>query len=324
MISDGKFALFSRGTTIVLGALIIGLIVKLGLSAHVPEASPQPAIPYPVGTGGVLKNGTTIRFALATDCKYCEESALFYRTLLATRAVSNFHAVAVFSEPITLATAYLNSRHISVDDVKQAELRSLGIVGTPELSILDSEGHVLKTWQGMATAKVQWEIAAALNVLEPFRAAARAADRRMQYDNAERAIPLTAQQFASRLRDGSPPFVVDTRERDAFDRSHIRGALNIPYDELSIRAPVEIPRGSKVVLFCQYLANCEERVRERNALSQCSLAASYIIRAGATEVSLVTAELTKVIQAGVPMESSTRNSIPLSLVSQTSPKGYRE
>jgi len=321
MISDRKVTWYSRGATIALVALIVGLLVRLGFSAHVPDALPQSPAPYTVGAASVLRDGATIRLALATDCKYCEESALFYRTLLATRSVAKFHAVAVFSEPLTLATAYLHSRNISVDEVKQADLRSLGIVGTPEISILDRDGRVLKTWKGMATAKVQWEIAAALDVLEPFRSAARAADRRMQYDDAERAIPMTTEQLTARLHDGSSLFVVDTRERDTFDKSHIRGALNIPYDELSIRASIEIPRGAKVVLFCQYLADCEEKVRERNALSQCSLAASYIIRAGATEVSLVTAEHKKLIEAGVPMESTTRNSIPLSLVAQSSPRG---
>ena len=44
--------------------------------------------------------------------------------------------------------------------------------------------------------------------------------------------------------------VLDSRDRDAFRRNHHPRAINIPFDEMDIRASIEIPAGSTVLLDC--------------------------------------------------------------------------
>jgi hypothetical protein len=48
----------------------------------------------------------------------------------------------------------------------------------------------------------------------------------------------------------------------------------------------------KILVFSQYDQACEERYRERNALTYCTLAASTLAQAGISDVSLLTANLT--------------------------------
>jgi rhodanese-related sulfurtransferase len=54
----------------------------------------------------------------------------------------------------------------------------------------------------------------------------------------------------NRLIAAGKAVVLDIRERDAYRRSHREGALNIPMNELSLRAPIELRGAAQVVLDC--------------------------------------------------------------------------
>jgi rhodanese-related sulfurtransferase len=56
-------------------------------------------------------------------------------------------------------------------------------------------------------------------------------------------------EFKSLLAS-SRPTVLDIRERDDFRRAHHAGAVNIPRDEISIRAYIELDRLRPVVIDC--------------------------------------------------------------------------
>jgi rhodanese-related sulfurtransferase len=43
--------------------------------------------------------------------------------------------------------------------------------------------------------------------------------------------------------------VLDTRTPDAYKVAHIRGARNIPYDQVELVAP-QLPRSAKIVFYC--------------------------------------------------------------------------
>ena len=53
-----------------------------------------------------------------------------------------------------------------------------------------------------------------------------------------------------RVMANDRPTLLDIRERDEFARAHRDGAINIPRDELSIRAYIEIDRARPVVIDC--------------------------------------------------------------------------
>ena len=65
-----------------------------------------------------------------------------------------------------------------------------------------------------------------------------------------------------KLTGAVAPLVLDIGEREAFRRGHRDGAINIPHDELDVRAPVELDPRKPHVIDCTQ----EERSRCRHAL----------------------------------------------------------
>jgi hypothetical protein len=171
---------------------------------------------------------------------------------------------------------------------------------------LDDSGRIRKSWRGLLTSDQQREIVDLLGVREPFLSAAVAVERQRQYADAARAKLVPASDFSRLIGDRADVVVVDTRERAWFRRSHIDHAINIPFEELAVRAPIELPKDKPVFLFCQYQQACEERYRERLTLTSCTLAASVLGRAGISDVNLLTADIEKLRAAHVPVVSSTR------------------
>jgi hypothetical protein len=296
--------------------VLCSIVFRLGFSAQSREApSPEPATASANAAPAAqhVENATLV-LALATDCPYCEQSLLFYQALLSTRRFGGFRATAVFSEPVSLATEYLRARELSPDEVRQAKLIDISVVGTPTLSVLDEAGRIRKSWAGLLSADAQREIVDMLGVREPFEAAARAVDRRKRYQDAARARLVSAEELPGLLASDSALIVVDTRQRAAYRSGHIEHAMNIPFDELPVRAPIELPNAARIVVFCQYDEACEERYRERNSLTYCTLAASTLARSGASEVSVLTADLDKLRAARVRMVSSTAFQLPRTIV----------
>ncbi len=46
------------------------------------------------------------------------------------------------------------------------------------------------------------------------------------------------------------PVILDIRERDAFRQGHLEAAVNIPFAELQVRAPIELPYARTLVVDC--------------------------------------------------------------------------
>ncbi len=59
---------------------------------------------------------------------------------------------------------------------------------------------------------------------------------------------VTPSELQAMLEDGSA-VVYDTRAKMAYDAEHIKGALSMPYDEVSNRAG-ELPKDKTLVFYC--------------------------------------------------------------------------
>jgi rhodanese-related sulfurtransferase len=75
---------------------------------------------------------------------------------------------------------------------------------------------------------------------------------------------------------GTRPTLLDIRDRAAFARGHLTGAVNISERELSMRAPAELPRARQLVVDCP---------RETGDL--CSYVARILQRSGFTQVAML-------------------------------------
>lgn len=116
-----------------------------------PSASRRPSIQAgtKISLPGIdwSKSTRTVVLALSTTCHFCSESAPFYQKLQQQKR-NGVRLVAVFPQPIEDSRNYLNKLGVSVSDVVQSSLSSVGVSGTPTLLLVDNEGSVTGSWVG--------------------------------------------------------------------------------------------------------------------------------------------------------------------------------
>lgn len=60
--------------------------------------------------------------------------------------------------------------------------------------------------------------------------------------------PLDIAGWQLQCGEFTPDIVVDLRQPHAFDKARLRGAVNIPYEQLQARGPQELKAGATVLL----------------------------------------------------------------------------
>jgi len=93
------------------------------------------------------KNARTVVLVLSTTCHFCSESAPFYEKLQQQKP-NDVRVVAVLPQPLEDSRNYLNKLGVSVTDVVQGSLASVGVSGTPTLLLVYNEGSVTGSWVG--------------------------------------------------------------------------------------------------------------------------------------------------------------------------------
>ena len=95
------------------------------------------------------KSEGTIVLALKAGCRFCTDSASFYKKLAARQAAnSGVGLIAVFPEELDSSKSYLSSIGVSIQDIRHSPLYSLGISGTPTVLLVDATGLVTNSWIG--------------------------------------------------------------------------------------------------------------------------------------------------------------------------------
>jgi thiol-disulfide isomerase/thioredoxin len=136
---------------IVVGLVVLFVAVKIYV---LPRFKENPAPPISVGSRISLgnidwkKNGETLILALSTSCRFCSESAPFYQRLVKETEGKQLKLVAVLPESPEDSSRYLTSLNVSIGDVRQVLIRSLGVTGTPTLILVNGEGKVKAVWAG--------------------------------------------------------------------------------------------------------------------------------------------------------------------------------
>ncbi len=77
---------------------------------------------------------------------------------------------------------------------------------------------------------------------------------------------IQAEELVRLLKGKGKPLVLDVRSIDEFNADHIRGAVNLPIQELQSRAPAELKKyaGKPIVCVCEH--------GERSSISAAMLA----------------------------------------------------
>jgi thioredoxin-related protein len=100
----------------------------------------------------------TVVLALQTTCRFCHESAPFYKRLIESAKGKNIKFVAVFPQAIEESTAYLNKLGLTGLEAKQAPISQLEASGTPTLILTNERGEVISYWVGKLTPDKEIEV----------------------------------------------------------------------------------------------------------------------------------------------------------------------
>jgi rhodanese-related sulfurtransferase len=177
----------------------------------------------------------TVLVALARECKYCAESAEFYRRLATGLASqSNTRLIALFSEKESEAEAYLRQLELPIQELRYVSLSALGIRSVPTLAVLDRNGVVTDMWIGK---------------LSPIEQKALMSKLRLEDTRSPDEWSINETDLERKVANKEPIELLDIRERAAFAIHHKEGARNIPLDELPVRAQNELPLDRTIVIY---------------------------------------------------------------------------
>jgi len=90
----------------------------------------------------------SLLMVLSSKCKFCSESAGFYRRIITETKGGDVRLVGVFPQDIKEARKYLQEIGVSLDNIIQVPLFSIGVIGTPTLILADEKGVAIKVWKG--------------------------------------------------------------------------------------------------------------------------------------------------------------------------------
>jgi len=107
-------------------------------------------------------NKQTVILALKPDCPYCEMSALFYQQLSRERN-KDTHLIALLPNSVSDSQTYIDKLGISVDEIKNVSLKSIGITKTPTIMLVDDTGIVKGVWVGKLSINQEIEVLNHLN-----------------------------------------------------------------------------------------------------------------------------------------------------------------
>jgi thioredoxin-related protein len=159
-----KIELFANIAIIVVAVLICILFVKNYLLDDRVKTELRD-MRVPAGTKISLadvdwaKNGQTLLLVLQKGCRYCAESAPFYQRLVReTKGLESLRLIAVLPQEMGEGRKYLGNLDVPIDEVRQAELDSVGVKATPTLVLVNNAGVVVDSWVGKLPAEQESKV----------------------------------------------------------------------------------------------------------------------------------------------------------------------
>jgi hypothetical protein len=164
-----KIELTANILIIVVAVLLIGVIAQRYLFA--PSADPnrptrvQPTVGTKINLPATDWSGQskTLIIALQKGCRFCSESAPFYKRLQESVRDKNVKLVAVLPGTQEESAGYLNQLGLTNLEVKQSPLNALQTSGTPTLILVNDKGEVTHFWVGKLPADKEDEVINQLN-----------------------------------------------------------------------------------------------------------------------------------------------------------------
>jgi thiol-disulfide isomerase/thioredoxin len=152
--------------TVIVVALAVGYVVLKGRVSG-------PPMPRSVALGDRLaqvpgidwsRHRRTLVLALNSGCHYCQDSVPFYQKLAQAQKSggNDLEIVAVFPNDSEAVQQLMKAEGLGIRSVPAVPMEKLGVVGFPTLLLVDREGRVERSWDGLLTPRQELEV---LNVV---------------------------------------------------------------------------------------------------------------------------------------------------------------
>lgn len=159
-----RIEILANVAIVVAGCALAGVLIK----NHLLYNQRKPATSQPANITTIngkrlssldidwRQNPQTIVLAISTTCHFCTESAPFYKSLVQSKGSTKL--VAVLPQSVVEGQQYLGKLGVSVDEIRQASLSSIGVSGTPTIMLVDKSGSVVNSWVGLLRDAQQSEV----------------------------------------------------------------------------------------------------------------------------------------------------------------------
>jgi rhodanese-related sulfurtransferase len=254
--SDKRSKVANQLVNVALGVMAAVFVYSI-IRGYLPGADGKADIVTPgskLQVAGVNWAGQheSLVFVMSTTCHYCSESAPFYRRLTsALNQRADLQVLAVLPQAVDEDRRYLESLGVPIQDIRQADLKSIRVPLTPSLIRVSDAGQVLDIWTGRLSSKQEQDVFNRLQIKDVNEVA----------DESSGVTRIDFSAMKKTLSEKKPVVILDVEERDVFRAGHIPGAVNIPADELEVRAGEELSPNDSIVVYSDD-ADLSERATE--------------------------------------------------------------
>jgi thioredoxin-related protein len=157
-----KTELLANALIIVVAILIVGGFAQRYFSTTRAKTS-RPDLPKVGDKVGLpdfdwSKSNKNVLLALQKNCHFCSDSAGFYQKLLRELKATNVNIVAVLPQEKEEARQYLNGLGLSGIEVRQSQLDTLLVAGTPTIIVANQQGEITDVWFGKLQPEQENEV----------------------------------------------------------------------------------------------------------------------------------------------------------------------
>ena len=163
-----KAELAANISIIVVAVLLIGVFFQkyfFSTTAVNQKAPVQPVIGSKLNVSDVnfSSQPKTLVLALQVGCRFCNESAPFYKHIIENTQNKNVKLVAVFPTNIEESKAHLKELGLTNMEVRSLPLDNIQVRGTPTLILTNEKGEITDYWVGKLTSDKETEVINKLN-----------------------------------------------------------------------------------------------------------------------------------------------------------------
>src|SRR5262245_11743365 len=163
-----KFELAVNILIVIVVVFLVGIFIRQYFLPGSPAVSgPKfPIVGAKVSIADIdwPKSNKNVLLVLSKGCRYCTESAEFYKKLIQQMQGKNIKITAVLPQPKEEAKKYLSELGISGVEIRQSQLDSLNVGGTPTIIVADDKGVISDVWIGKLSSNEETEVVNKLTI----------------------------------------------------------------------------------------------------------------------------------------------------------------